>query len=975
MAGGLNPRGFTAEILSPDGAKGLGTGFLVSEDGLIVTAFHVVEAHYPHTPVQVRLPKAPSERKTATAAYVTRPGQPTDDLILLRVGDPDLELPDPAPLAAADDASDSRFTAYGFAEFGAAGSFWLHGDIRGLVEHRTAKGVSELIQLTCRQAEKGMSGAAVVDLTRNVVVGIISSRVRRTDADVAHAVDARLLLGIAGLAASPDRAPEINPDDLPRPELAPFVLQLAAANLGDRLQDAPNIFQEFVPRRRVMADCAGDWRDAATRVTAVIGIGGEGKTSLARRWMDSMDPKPAARFWWPCYELAEPDKLLSALLDWLTAGKARGEHLPQGRERVQVILTLLQQVHVAIVIDGFEVLQHAAADRFGEVADSDLRALLTGLCQLETRSRLLITTRFPLPDLAGFTAYQPRPLMRLNPADGSQLLRNFGVVKGRPEALVELVERWDGHALTLSLIGAYLRDFRGGDPANARDLQPLDGDSQYEKVRRVMARYDRDLGELERSFLTVLSAFRRAVGKEIITQVIRRADLSYDPARPLRYATAEEFGAMLRRLMALSILRPAAGQTLTLHPLVHAHYRKRFDALPEESRKVLHERVAAYYTSIAKEPPENPTLDDLAPWIEAAHHTLHADLITEAFEIFAFTIEGGNKFHLHMLGAEQIRSNVMAEYLKLDGEQKFENHQYYRYFLYEWSADSALNLGNISRSSDLLAVCLEIAKRENLLNLCVYASSRHDFVSTILGRAKINGKISETSDHYFMISKSNHRKGHLEHNDIVGIYEILNSSILRNDCTMREYVINYCNEMGLDMKDYFIRSNSTIYPVYLMRIGGYGYVASEIKKTMGRTHSSPLLDACFHRCLGVASEGQYDKQTNFDAAVVAARKTTNKFILMEVLGARGRFLAQTRQARLARIDLEEAFGYALESGHKIEEVNIRVGLAWLYWAEKRPDRAHAMAERALAMADRMGYAWGRDDSREVLAFLAKAPQQ
>ena len=679
MASGLDIRAFTAEISCPDGKRKLGTGFLVSEDGLMATAYHVVKEFYEKKrPVTVRFAKAASEQKTATAQYVGRPGKPEDDLILLRVADKGLELPNPALIAAADERSGNRFTAYGYAEFGVGGSFWLEGQIKGLVEHRDFANASDLLQLACEQAEKGMSGSAVVDLVRNVVVGIVSSRVRRDGADTAHAVDARLLLSVAGIRPSPDVPAKINPADLPREDVAPLVLQLAASTLADRLTDAPGTFKEFVPRLRMAAACAGDWRDPAARVTAVIGIGGEGKTSFARRWLEGMEPQPTARFWWPCYEVAEPDKLLAALMDWLTAGKAKGEALPQGRERVQVILTLLRETRAAVVIDGFEVLQHGRGDRFGEITDADLRALFVGMCQMETRSRMLITTRFPLPDLAGFLAYRPRHLARLDQRDGVRLLRNFGVAKGDDAALSALTERWDGHALTLSLIGAYIRDYRAGDPAQAADIQPLAGEDQYAKVRRVMARYDRDLTDLERSFLVVLSAFRRAVSKEVIVRVFRQADGPDDPAWPLRRASGEAFGAMLKRLMALSILRPGVGATLTVHPLVHAHYRVRQEALPARSRQTLHRRIADYYQSVAKPPvkkPDFPTLDDLSPWVEAVHHLLAADQPQAAFDVLWNKIEQYPRFVLDKLGAMRLNADILGGFLTDEGHSRLLDGQ------------------------------------------------------------------------------------------------------------------------------------------------------------------------------------------------------------------------------------------------------------------------------------------------------------
>ena len=49
-------------------------------------------------------------------------------------------------------------------------------------------------------------------------------------------------------------------------------------------------------------------------------------------------------------------------------------------------------------------------------------------------------------------------LTRLNPIDGMELLRKLGV-KGSDEQLNNIVKDWDGHALTLSLLGNYLKNY------------------------------------------------------------------------------------------------------------------------------------------------------------------------------------------------------------------------------------------------------------------------------------------------------------------------------------------------------------------------------------------------------------------------------------------------------------------------------------------------------------------------------------
>jgi hypothetical protein len=124
-------------------------------------------------------------------------------------------------------------------------------------------------------------------------------------------------------------------------------------------------------------------------------------------------------------------------------------------------------------------------------------------------------------DLMEYTTYTHRDVTRLLPADGRALLHKVGV-KGPDEDLDKVVADWDGHALTLSLLGAYLADRHGGDVAHIGEIPPPTADEpRYERVHRVLRRYDDHLTEAERAFLMIFSAFRKPVGETAFKQVFR----------------------------------------------------------------------------------------------------------------------------------------------------------------------------------------------------------------------------------------------------------------------------------------------------------------------------------------------------------------------------------------------------------------------------------------------------------------------
>ena len=75
----------------------------------------------------------------------------------------------------------------------------------------------------------------------------------------------------------------------------------------------------------------------------------------------------------------------------------------------------------------------------------------------------LVTTRYSIEDLEGYVATAPqKDLAPLSKESGARLLDRLGV-NGTTEERERLSEDMKGHALTINLIGSYLRDACAGD--------------------------------------------------------------------------------------------------------------------------------------------------------------------------------------------------------------------------------------------------------------------------------------------------------------------------------------------------------------------------------------------------------------------------------------------------------------------------------------------------------------------------------
>ena len=128
----------------------------------------------------------------------------------------------------------------------------------------------------------------------------------------------------------------------------------------------------------------------------------------------------------------------------------------------------------------------------GELKDEGLRALLKGLAQ-RNKGLCLVTTRYRIKDLEGYAATAPQlDLAPLSKEAGAKLLEPLGV-KGTLKERETLTEDVKGHALTLNLIGSYLRDAYGGD-IRQRDrikLEEADAEEQSGHAFRAMDAYVR----------------------------------------------------------------------------------------------------------------------------------------------------------------------------------------------------------------------------------------------------------------------------------------------------------------------------------------------------------------------------------------------------------------------------------------------------------------------------------------------------
>ena len=145
--------------------------------------------------------------------------------------------------------------------------------------------------------------------------------------------------------------------------------------------NAPSVLTEWTGRDHLLAQITEDWNDPSKHVTGLIGFGGEGKSSLARKWVETLERSNVKTFdglfWWGFYENRSVDEFLEAALNYMSGGRIDPRQIQSSNLRAQIIGAMLGTGRYLFVLDGLEVMQHQEGDQYGILQSNDLRDLLT----------------------------------------------------------------------------------------------------------------------------------------------------------------------------------------------------------------------------------------------------------------------------------------------------------------------------------------------------------------------------------------------------------------------------------------------------------------------------------------------------------------------------------------------------------------------------------------------------------------------
>jgi hypothetical protein len=467
------------------------------------------------------------------------------------------------------------------------------------------------------------------------------------------------------------------------------------------LQTAPSRLRhgadQLFGRDKELAQLDAALADPAIHVLSIVAWGGVGKTSLVVEWMNRLSAKGwpgiARVFDWSFYSQGTRDQGIVSSDNFIAVAlKFFGDEEMSNSgaspwDKGSRLAELVVRRPTILVLDGIESMQYPPGPLSGKLKDPAIECLLKGLSR-QSLGLCIATTRESLSDLGPYrTTVAPElKLDHLSEEAGAALLTSLGV-EGTDDEKRELTTTVKGHALTLALLGRYLKRAHHGDirRVDCVDFQEVNDREQGAHAFRVMAAYERWFEEngcrAELAILRVLGLFDGPAAPDCLAALSNPPisgltdDLARyeEPGRNEALSNLSELALVEERpweprklsghneeraeaaIMAADIwarheLGPpdqfgarfashANDCVVDTHPLVREYFAKSLQELNPNAWTTAHSRLFDFLQVSAPHWPEG--LESLQPLYQAVSHGCQASRTPEALRVFIHRINRG----------------------------------------------------------------------------------------------------------------------------------------------------------------------------------------------------------------------------------------------------------------------------------------------------------------------------------------------
>ncbi len=741
-------------------------------------------------------------------------------------------------------------------------------------------------------------------------------------------------------------------------------VEMLVPSLHNHTPPEPN----FVGRAEMLKTITEWYNDTKVCIGALIGWGGVGKSALVRKWYDSLEESkihPDGIFWWGFYRNAYLDRFLNALLGYVSQGQIDPDKIKSPWEKTDKIKAYIREGTHLIILDGLEQMQKSeSGEEFGKMAHRECMELLHYLADTTGAGLCLVTTRFPMKDLDNWDgrSYKMLPLIDLSTPDALAMLKKRGV-KGDDEGLKEIIEKYKGHALSLTSVAGFVKRYHNGDITKAPDVKFVFSDEErFKDVNKLLRKYAEKMSEPELVFLNIFSLFRGEVTKKEFAGVFRHKIQGTKFNDVLVKMSELDFKDLVDGLVDWRLISyDETKKSYTTHPLIKTYFQ---DAFYDKDKKKCHKRIYQYFGEDARERPE--TLEEMQPLFEQVYHGCSAGLYDEVFDyVYWEKIHRRNEYFItQKLGAwETDLSNVRnffpkGQFSELPLVSKKSDQS--------WLLNEAgLSLLNTGRPKEAEEPFLTVIKMSIDAKDWEYASAGYQNLADLQFRTGEIQKGLESAKRALEMAEEAGRDDYIINSKayLAHILHLLgkNKEVekLFKEADQLSGKIHFDSSWGVHCVDSLISNN---------RIDEALELTKQNLEICRRNNWPDDISRC-HRCLGAIEriKGNYgDAEIHLQKALELARKVGVRALEIEALLEYCRLYLEKGGYQDAINAGKEVLKICQRTGFLLYEPDAEVVLARAYLAQKDFEQAKTFANSALLKAKKMGYKLAENDASQLL---------
>jgi len=405
-----------------------------------------------------------------------------------------------------------------------------------------------------------------------------------------------------------------------------------------------------------------------------------------------------------------------------------------------------------------------------------------------------------------------------------------------------------------------------------------------------------------------------------------------------------------------------------MHPLIRDYYVQQGERYPEAWRQ-LHAEAKRYYLDNMPDLPDRPSLEDLAPAIEAVHHACRSGAYDEACELV--------NDHLYQHDRGLITRELNAYEATLSILLDFFPQQEIRHDPSVTDADSR---GWILHEA---ATCLQLLGRLRE-SAAVTRRAMHEFrdrsrwhdaavscqnmTELYLSLGALPGCAALIEEAFTLAELGGDREDEL-------VAETLRGALAHFEGRHDEAEAAFAAALRL-ARDFtpipaLYSSSGIRYAEHLRRSGQHAE-ALKVTRTNLRICRTAGWRADEGRChvtvgdLALDTDDVDDAVAAYDEAIRIAHGITRRDVYIQALLGHARWASHTGRPDVALSDLEHAASLATLGGYRLAEIDAQVTLAQTHHAIGDLDATWQVAAQAEQMSMEIGYHWGKVDARSVM---------